>query len=407
MQHGVRRLPLFFLLAFALPLLAPLPARAGAAATPATRTAHPSYAQRAEVRAFAAEIAQESGYDRRQVERWFAQARYQPKIVAAMDRPLLEPPKWFTYSPSFLTPERVGGGVAFWRANAQMLARAQAEFGVPPEIVVAILGVETFYGRNSGSYRVLDALTTLAFDYPRRAAFFRGELKQYFLLAREQGWSPVKPTGSFAGAMGTPQFMPGSYRQYAVDFDDDGRIDLWHDNADVVGSVANYLARHDWLPGQPVLLPARIAPDARDAALRRLDGGISERRPLALWQADGVDAVDAPDDLATDPLGLLLLEEPPENGEERANIWIACPNFYVITRYNKSRLYAAAVFTLAQAIRRLHEAFPLALLIAPDDSDPRFVPIATRPGDRYVSRVRSPRDVGAAAHVPRNPVPAP
>ena len=130
----------------------------------------------------------------------------------------------------------------------------------------------------------------------------------------------------------------------AVDFDGDGRIDLFHDNADVIGSVANYLARHDWLRGQPVLLPARIAPETRDAALRKLDGGISERRPLAAWQADGVDAVDAPSDLAADPVGLLMLEEPADNGELRASYWIACPNFYVITRYNKSRLYASAVF---------------------------------------------------------------
>ena len=136
------------------------------------------------------------------------------------------------------------------------------------------------------------------------------------------------------------------------------RIDLWRDNSDVIGSVANYLARHDWLAGQPVLLRARIAPDAQDAALRKLDGGISERRPLSAWQADGVDADDAPADLAADPVGLLLLEEPPENGEARASYWIACPNFSVITRYNKSRLYAAAVLSLAQAVKRAHETLP-------------------------------------------------
>ncbi len=152
----------------------------------------------------------------------------------------------------------------------ETLARAETEYGVPAEIIVAILGVETIYGRNTGSYRVIDALATLAFDYPRRAPFFRGELREYLLLAHEQGWLAARsPTGSFAGAMGVPQFMPGSYRQYAVDFDGDGQIDLWRDNADVIGSVANYLARHDWLAGQPVLLPARIAPEARDAALRR------------------------------------------------------------------------------------------------------------------------------------------
>jgi len=313
------------------------------------------YGQRADVRSFATEIAAASGIPRGKIERWLAAAKFQPKIIAAMDRPLLTPPKWYEYAPPLLALDRVSAGVAFWQANAQALERAEVAYGVPAEIIVAILGVETIYGTNTGSYRVMDALATLAFDYPRRAPFFRGELKEYLLLANEQDWSPLAPKGSFAGAMGMPQFMPGSYRQFAVDFDGDGRIDLWHDNADVIGSVANYLARHDWLRGQPVLLPAHIAPDQRDAALRRLDGGISERRPLPAWQAEGVDAEDAPVDLVADPVGLLLLEEPPEGDEPRASFWIACPNFYVITRYNKSRLYAAAVFSLARIVRQAHD----------------------------------------------------
>lgn len=338
---------------FALLVVPSVQAQSPASAV--TASAPASYAQRADVRAFAAEVADATGLPQRQVQRWLAAAKFQPKIVTAMDRPLLMPPKWFEYAPPLLAPDRVAGGVAFWRLNAQTLARAETEYGVPAEIIVAILGVETIYGRSTGSYRVLDALATLAFDYPRRAPFFRGELREYLMLAHEQGWPPEKPTGSFAGAMGVPQFMPGSYREYAVDFDGDGRIDLWNDNADVIGSVANYLARHDWVAGQPVLLPARIAPEARDAALRRLDGGISERRALSAWQADGVDAENAPADLAADPVGLLLLEEAPENGEPRATYWIACPNFYVITRYNKSRLYAASVFALSNAILQAHD----------------------------------------------------
>ena len=324
-----------------------------------TGPAQAPYAQRADVRAFAAEIAASTELEQRDVERWLARAKYQPKIVAAMDRPLLVPPKWFEYSPPLLSSDRVNAGVAFWGAHAYLLARAEALYGVPAEVVVAILGVETIYGRNTGKFRVIDALATLAFDYPRRAAFFRGELREYLLLAHEQRWPPLVPTGSFAGAIGMPQFMPGSHRQFAVDFDGDGRIDLWHDSADVIGSVANYLARHDWLAGQPIMLPARIVPESRDAALRRLDGGISERRPLAAWEADGVDAEGVPADVAADPVGLLLLEEPPENGEARASYWIAFPNFYVITRYNKSRLYAATVFALAQAIKAARDAEPL------------------------------------------------
>ena len=330
----------------------PVPKPAAKAAKPA---AAPGYAQRDDVRAYAAEVAAETGLPQQDVERWFAAARFQPKIVAAMDRPLLEPPKWYQYAPPFLASERVEAGLRFWRDNEAALDRAHAQFGVPPEIVVAIVGIETYYGRVTGSYRVIDALATLAFDYPRRAPFFRGELKEYVLLARDQGFSPLVPKGSFAGAMGVPQFMPGSYRRFAVDYDGDGQADLWRSHADVVGSVAHYLVRHDWQRGQPVVLPAAIAPDAREHALRRLDGGISERRPLAAWHADGVAPERVPADFAAEPVGLLLLEE---SGDGDASLWIACPNFYVITRYNKSRLYAAAVWSLAERLRAARPASP-------------------------------------------------
>src|SRR5437763_4361385 len=245
----------------------------------ATTTKQPissGYAHRADVRMFVDELAKEQGFDRRQLLRWFAAAQFQPKIVAAMERPIVEPPKWFDYAPQFLSAERIDGGVAYFRAHEEDLARAEREFGGPAGIVVAIIGVGTFYGRNVGSYRVFDALTTLAFDYPRRAAFFRSELKDFLLLMQEQGISPLAPKGSFAGAMGVPQFMPGSYRRFAIDFDGDGRIDLWESSADVVGSVAHYLARHDWQAGQPVLLPATIDAAEQDAIARKLDGGISE-----------------------------------------------------------------------------------------------------------------------------------
>ncbi len=310
------------------------------------------YAQRDDVRAFIDEMAAEPGFDRKQLLRWFAAAQFQPKIVAAMQRPLVEPPKWYEYAPQFLSAERIDGGAAFWAAHERELARAERDYGVPAEIIVAIIGVETFYGRNVGSYRVFDALTTLAFDYPRRATFFRGELKEFLRLAREQKISPLTPKGSFAGAMGVPQFMPGSYRRYAIDFDDDGRIDLWSSGADAIGSVANFLARHDWQPGEPVVLPATITTDERDVILRKLDGGISERQSLFAWEEDGVAADVLPSALPNDDsVGLLMLEESPQIGADSASYWIACANFYVITRYNRSRLYAAAVWNLAQAVR--------------------------------------------------------
>jgi membrane-bound lytic murein transglycosylase B len=325
------------------------PSGAKSSADPAHR-----YAERADVRAFIDELVAE-GFDRRALERAFAAARFQPRIVAAMDRPIVEPPKWFEYSPQFLTQERIDGGVAFYAANADALARAEKEFGVPADIVVAIVGVETFYGRNLGAYRVFDALTTLAFDYPRRATFFRGELKEFLRLTREQQLSPLAPKGSFAGAMGVPQFMAGSYRRYAVDFDGDGRVDLWGSTADAIGSVANYLARHDWQPGEPVLLPATIEPEAYDAAKGKLDGGISERRTPAAWESDGVSADVLASQLPADTVALLALEDPPMDGVERATYWIACANFFVLTRYNRSRLYAAAVWSLAEAIRKARE----------------------------------------------------
>jgi membrane-bound lytic murein transglycosylase B len=310
------------------------------------------YEQRADVRAFIAELVREHGFSRATLVRWFRDVRYQPKIVDAMQRPLVAPPKWFEYAPQFLTPARIDGGVAFWREHAAALARAEAEFGVPPEIIVAIIGVETFYGRNVGGYRVIDALTTLAFDYPRRGDFFRGELREFLLLARDEHFSPLVPKGSFAGAFGVPQFMPGSVRRYAVDYDHDGHIDLWRSADDAIGSVANYLARHDWLRGQPVWSQAMIAPSQFDTVMQKLDGGLSERRPLAAWNDDGVAAEHLPDPMSPEPVGLLLLEGAGNgDGESTQDVFVVFPNFYVITRYNKSRLYASAVTSLAQAIR--------------------------------------------------------
>jgi membrane-bound lytic murein transglycosylase B len=346
----LHRLRLLFVLGCALALAFPPPARSANAAKRPAETKSAGYAERDDVRAFIGEMAIEYGFDRASLTRVFRAARYQPAIVVAMDRPLLEPPKWYTYSRPFLSPERVAAGVAYWNANAGALASAEERYGVPAEIIVGIIGVETFYGKIAGNYRVLDALATLAFDYPRRAAFFRGELRQFLLLARELRMPPQAAKGSFAGAMGVPQFMPGSYRTYAVDADGSGHPDLWGSPADIAGSVANYLARHDWQKGRPVLLPAAIAEDKRDAILRKLDGGLSERRAADAWAADGVSIADPTTGPIEDPIGLLLLEESID-GIEGASYRIAFNNFYVLTRYNRSRLYAAAVYELAKAVR--------------------------------------------------------
>ena len=232
-----------------------------------------NYAERPEVQAFIAELATEEGFDAGALRRLFAQARYQPRVIAAISRPVVSPPKWYEYAPRFLDPARVDAGLDYWREHAATLSRAEDEIGVPQEIIVAIVGVETYYGRNLGHYRVLDSLTTLAFDYPRRADYFRGELKEFLLWTREQGISPLVPKGSYAGAIGPAQFMPGSIRAYGLDFNGDGDVDLAGDADDAIGSVAHYLSRHGWARGQPIMEPARIDIDDPDAdILHRFDG---------------------------------------------------------------------------------------------------------------------------------------
>jgi membrane-bound lytic murein transglycosylase B len=335
---------------------------AASAALAAPATAPQSYADRPDVSPFIDEMVADYGFDARALRRFFGKVRYQQSVINAMSRPVLEPPKWYQYAPQFLNASRIDGGVAFWRANAATLERAENEFGVPAEIVVAIIGVETFYGRNAGSYRVADALTTLAFDYPRRAEYFRNELKQFLLQAREQKISPLAPKGSYAGAQGLPQFMPSSLRDYAVDYDNDGKIDLAADVDDAVGSVANYLARHGWQTGESVMKPASIDVDKRAEVERMLDGGISDRRTLESWQRDGVNGTGIRESAtsirepapgipespgAADSVAVLMLEE-----EGEPSYWMVFDNWYVLTRYNRSRLYASAVWRLAQEIKR-------------------------------------------------------
>jgi membrane-bound lytic murein transglycosylase B len=313
----------------------------------APAAAEGDYARRPEVRAFIAELAADEGFDAGALRRLFAQARYLPKVIAAISRPVVSPPKWYEYAPRFLNPARVDAGLVYWREHATALSRAEDEFGVPQEVIVAILGVETYYGRNLGSYPVFDTLTTLAFDYPRRAEFFKSELTQFLLWTREQGISPLVPKGSYAGAIGPAQFMPGSIRAYGLDFNGDGEIDLAGDADDAIGSVAQYLSRYGWVRGQPVMEPARIdAKDPEAGVLGAFDKGISERRPLADWVREGVTGFAIPGDLAPDAVGLLLLED-----ADAPSYWLVFNNWYVLTRYNQSRLYATAVWELAQALK--------------------------------------------------------
>src|SRR5580692_2047108 len=234
--------------------------------------------KRPEVKDFIAHMADTSSFTKRQLRTLLKAARSQPAIIDAMDRPAEKAKPWFDYRPIFVTERRIREGAEFWAAHRQALDQASIRSGVPPEYLAAILGVETYYGRLTGSYRVLDALATLAFDYPPRAKFFRDELEQYLLLTRDFKMDPVALKGSYAGAMGAPQFMPSNYRRYAVDADADGRVDLWGNWSDVCASVGNYLKEHGWNAGEPVLAEASV--DADKAAA--LDG-----RKLALDETVG------------------------------------------------------------------------------------------------------------------------
>ena len=301
--------------------------------------------KRADVQQFIAEVAQRHAIPPGEISAILSQARLSNQIIAAISR-AAEALPWHRYRQIFLQPDRVKGGVQFWRENSAALERASSAYGVPAEILVAIIGVETRYGRNAGGYRVLDALATLAFDYPQRAAFFRGELEHFLLLTREQKLEPLTLKGSYAGAMGTPQFIPSSFRRFAVDFDADGRIDIWNSNADAIGSVANYFREHGWQSGGLVALPlaAEVAPDASLLA-DDLEPGLT---PAILAQSGIVSPLPIPADSKVKLLALEL-----ESSREH---WLGFWNFYVITRYNHSVHYAMAVYQLSQDIVAAHEA---------------------------------------------------
>lgn len=276
-----------------------------------------------------------------------AQARLRQEILDTIARPWEAKP-WHRYRPLFVTPERIRDGVGFWQRHAETLARAEQHYRVPASLIVAIIGIETFYGRQMGRHSVLDSLYTLGFHYPARAEFFAKEFAQLVLLAREEKWSLTHLKGSYAGAMGMGQFMPSSYRHYAVDFDGDGRRDLFANPVDAIGSVANYFAEHRWRWGEAVVEPALIglvpvdtllapSPDLKQQWAELAAAGVEIATPLA------------PDT----PVKLLALEQ--ADGPE---YWVARHNFYVITRYNRSPLYAMAVHQLSQAIQDAYALQP-------------------------------------------------
>ncbi|MFQ5468769.1 MAG: lytic murein transglycosylase B [Gammaproteobacteria bacterium] len=270
----------------------------------------------------------------------FEQVEIKPRIIEAITRPAEAKP-WYQYRPIFVTQKRIDGGVNFMQQHSRALAQAEMKYGVPAEIITAIIGVETFYGRHKGGYRVMDALSTLAFDYPPRGKFFRSELEQFLLLTREEKIDPLTIKGSYAGAMGKPQFISSSYRRYAVDFDNDGKRDLWNNTTDAIGSVANYLSLHGWKRGAKITAKAEIGKFQHESLIKK---GIKPHTSIQMMNNNGIVV---PDNIPKDQTGSLISLEN-ENGNE---YWVGLNNFYVITRYNHSALYAMAVYQLSEEIK--------------------------------------------------------
>ena len=295
------------------------------------------------VMAFIDEFADTHEFDRRQLRRWFAQARVQNDVLKAIARPSTALP-WHAFRASHVTEARIRGGVAYWQQHADTLARASVDYGVPEELIVATIGIESFYGRQTGTSRVFDSLFTLAFHYPPRAALFRGQLKEFLLMARELQFDPLQSKGSYAGALGVPQFLPGSYRRYAVDFDNDGRRDLWN-HSDAIGSIANYYKSHGWRPGEPVLAAIEQQTEAPNDEFRQLlERGLLPHTTVGtIRRAGGSPVAVFADDMPAAVFGA--------ETETGARYWVGFNNFYVITRYNRSVNYALAVHELAQELR--------------------------------------------------------
>ena len=289
------------------------------------------------------ELVEEQDFDREQLLLVFAAAQRQESILTAIARPAEKSKPWYEYREIFLNDKRLEQGLEFYKEHRDTLARAERETGVPAEIIVSIIGVETYYGRIAGSYRVIDALSTLAFDYPPRSEFFTGELKSYLILTRQQGFDPLALKGSYAGAMGYGQFMPSSFLAYPVDFDGDGVADIWNNPVDAIGSVANYFKEHGWRNGETVVVGATVkgkVPEQWFVAGRK---NLKPEHTIAEFASAGVVADEpvAPDTLAS------AMQFELKNGYE---YWLGLQNFYVITRYNHSAMYAMCVYQLSQRI---------------------------------------------------------
>ena len=307
----------------------------------AARLNEGDYRYRHDVEDFIDEVVASSDYSEAELLKLFAQVKHQRHLFERMDKPA-EKLDWYQYRPIFVTEKRANKGVEFWKKHRELLQRVEQEFQVPAEIIVAIIGVETYYGAYKGKAPVFDTLVTFAFDYPKRAKFFTRELKEFLLLSRENNLPVRDIKGSYAGAMGMPQFISSSYRNYAIDFDKDGKTDLFNSLPDIVGSVANYFKRHGWQAGQDVGHPLSVKQSAEVSQLE------TSMKPNRSWQSlvDAGFATDA--ELRADAeVALLRFEH-----KDRTEYWVGHQNFYVITRYNHSPLYAMAVYQLSQKLKQ-------------------------------------------------------
>ena len=313
-------------------------------------TAQASYLERQEVQKFIQEMEKTHKFSGQELNDLFRNVKQQKSVLEAIARPAEAKP-WHEYRPIFLVEVRIKEGVEFWQKHEALLARIEAEYGVPAAILVSIVGVETRYGRYKGKFPALDTLATLAFDYPKRARFFRSELEHFLLLVRDEGFDPKRIKGSYAAAMGMPQFISSSYREYAIDFDADGRRDLWNNEADVLGSVANYFKRHGWQRDEEVVIKL----EAKDNTAQYKNLLHEDLKPsLSLQDLQSNETTRQLKPATQGPFSLFELET-----KKDPELWLGYKNFYVITRYNHSRLYAMAVFQLSQEIKNRREALQI------------------------------------------------
>ena len=300
--------------------------------------------ERSDVNDFLQQMVDKHGFPRDELNSVFARIELSQSVLQAISKPAEKLP-WYKYRRIFLQSDRIRKGVNFWHENKPILDLAEETYGVPVEIIVAIIGVETRYGSNSGKYKVINSLATLAFEYPQRSGFFIKELEQFLLLTREQGLDPLEITGSYAGAMGIPQFISSSYRHYAVDFDNNGIIDIWNGTADSIGSIANYFKKHGWLNGQDIAVPAMV----KGSGYKQLiNDDLKPNLSAVNLDEYGI----SPDSSLPSGINIKLLNLETANGQE---FWLGLENFYVITRYNHSVLYAMAVYQLAMEIRSRYQ----------------------------------------------------